>query len=65
MARPLAQQKINVRSVPFSSRRLQDLTDVNTSKLDDGSVLVYNKADEKFESTLNIDKNQNINGGHY
>ena len=58
------QQDLRIRTSSFQSRRIGDLTDVDTSTLEDGSVLVYNIATEKWESTITLEK-QIINGGNF
>ena len=46
--------------------RLSDLLDVDTSNASDGSFLLYNGDQQKFEATTELDNNNtNINGGHY
>lgn len=58
------QQDLRIRTSSFQSRRIGDLTDVDTATLEDGSVLVYNIATEKWESTITLEK-QIINGGNF
>jgi len=58
------QQDLRIRTSSFQSRRLGDLTDVDTTNLQDGSVLVYNSATTKFETTITLEK-QIINGGNF
>lgn len=45
-------------------RRLGDLADVDLSDLQDGSLLIYSAASEKFEASILLEK-QNINGGNF
>jgi len=45
-------------------RRLSDLVDVDLSGLEDGSLLIYSAATEKFVASRELEK-QNINGGHF
>lgn len=58
------QKDLRIRTSSFQSRRIGDLTDVDTSTLQDGSVLVYSTATEKWESTITLEK-QIINGGNF
>jgi hypothetical protein len=58
------QNDLRIRTSSFQSRRLGDLTDVDTTNLQDGSVLVYNSATTKFETTITLEK-QIINGGNF
>jgi len=58
------QKDLRIRTTSYQSRRIGDLTDVDTSSLEDGSVLVYNIATEKWESTITLEK-QIINGGNF
>lgn len=47
-----------------SVRRLSDMADVDLTGLEDGSLLIYSTASEKFEASRLLEK-QNINGGHF
>lgn len=58
------QNDLRIRTSSFQSRRLGDLTDVDTTNLQDGSVLVYNSSTTKFEATITLEK-QIINGGNF
>ena len=58
------QQDLRIRTSSFQSRRIRDLTDVDSSNLEDGSVLVYSTATEKLETTRTLEK-QIINGGNF
>lgn len=58
------QNDLRIRTSSFQSRRLADLTDVDTTNLQDGSVLVYNTSTTKFETTITLEK-QIINGGNF
>ena len=58
------QQDLRIRTSSFQSRRIRDLTDFDSSNLEDGSVLVYSTATEKFETTRTLEK-QIINGGNF
>lgn len=57
------QRDLRIRTA-FTATRLQDMTDVDTSVLEDGSVLVYSADLAKFQSTRTLEK-QIINGGNY
>jgi len=58
------QEDLRVRGSTFTNNRIQDLTDVDTSILEDGSVLVYSTESAKFISTRTLEK-QIINGGNF
>lgn len=58
------QNDLRIRTSSFQLRRLGDLTDVDTTNLQDGSVLVYNSSTTKFETTITLEK-QIINGGNF
>jgi len=58
------QNDLRIRTSSFQSRRLGALTDVDTTNLQDGSVLVYNSSTTKFETTITLEK-QIINGGNF
>ena len=58
------QNDLRIRTSSLQSRRLGDLTDVDTTNLQDGSVLVYNSSTTKFETTITLEK-QIINGGNF
>ena len=58
------QTDLRIRTSSFQSIRLGDLTDVDTTNLQDGSVLVYNSSTTKFETTITLEK-QIINGGNF
>lgn len=45
-------------------RKLSDLVDVDISAREDGSLLIYDEAQEKFVASRLLEK-QNINGGHF
>jgi len=53
-----------VRRVRPATNTIGELSNVDLSNLQDGSVLVYNQTTTNFESTLNLEK-QNVNGGNY
>ena len=53
-----------VRRVTDAGNNLSALNDVDLTNLGDGSLLIYNDASEKFEASIDLEK-QNINGGSY
>lgn len=53
-----------VRRVTQATVSIDDIRGVDTTGKVDGSVLVYNASTEKFEATLDLEK-QNINGGSF
>lgn len=53
-------------TVSGSNIRLNDLFDVDASRLGDGAVLLYNAEAEKWQATQIMDNiNTRINGGNY
>jgi len=56
--------KITVKTVPFTARRIRDLLDVDGSTLDDGAVFVYDESSDTFKTQLLLEK-QKINGGNF
>ena len=58
------QEDLRIRTSTYTSRRLSDLTDIDLTNLEDGSVLVYNTDLGKFEATRTLEK-QFINGGNF
>lgn len=49
---------------PSGPNQLGSATDLDTTNLEDGSVIVYNQNKSKFETTKTLEK-QNLEGGHY
>lgn len=45
-------------------RKIGDLVDVDVSAKEDGSLLIYDEAQDKFVASRLLEK-QNINGGHF
>ena len=45
-------------------KKLTELHDVDASNLVDGSIIVYNEAEDKFKTTTALEQ-QTINGGHF
>ena len=59
-------QEIVAQTVKIGSARLQDLADVDTSVLEDGSVLIYSTTDGTFKTKNEIDNsNTRIIGGSF
>jgi hypothetical protein len=56
--------KITVKTVPFTVRRLRDILDIDASTLEDGSVIVYNESTDTFITQTLLEK-QKINGGNF
>jgi hypothetical protein len=46
------------------AKKLSDLTDVDLSAKEDGSLLIYDEETGKFKASKLLDK-QEINGGHF
>lgn len=46
------------------ARKIGDLTDVDTSNLENGSLLIYNEDQEKFLASTLL-QNQTVNGGNF
>jgi hypothetical protein len=58
------QEDLRVRASTFTYSRIQDLSDIDVSILENGSVLVYNTESAKFTSTRTLE-NQTVEGGQY
>lgn len=56
--------KVFVNQSGLVVRRLSDLGDVDVNTKEDGSLLIYDVAQEKFVASRLLDK-QEINGGHF
>jgi len=56
---------VPIRRVTASTGTLAGLDDTDTSSLPNGAVLIWNSSSEKFVSKLEIDQDQDINGGSY
>lgn len=54
-----------IRRTQGTSGAIADAEDVDTSNLPNGSVLVWNSTTSKFVSQLDLDTDQDINGGSY
>ena len=46
------------------ARKIGDLTDVDTSNLENGSLLIYDENQEKFLASTLL-QNQTLNGGNF
>lgn len=53
-----------VRRVTQAAVTIDGVQGVDTTGKVDGSILIYNASTEKFEATLDLEK-QNINGGSF
>lgn len=58
------QDQIRVRSSVAVARRLEEFTNIDTTELDDGSVLVYNDVKTDWVATQELNK-QNVDGGEF
>ena len=56
--------KVLVNQSGMVVRRLSDLGDVDLSSKENGSLLIYDVAQEQFVASRLLDK-QEINGGHF
>lgn len=63
-ARILSQRQLKIRSESFIVRNVSDLTDVNTTNLENGSLLIFNTSTNKWTASRLLD-NQTIEGGHF
>lgn len=55
---------VGIQGASAADASISTLGDVDTSALNDGSVLVYKMNTHKWTSTLTLDA-QNMEGGHY
>jgi hypothetical protein len=53
-----------VRRVTSGAFRIENLSDADTTGIQDGSLLVYKTSTQKWTATIELD-NQNLNGGSY
>lgn len=58
------QHDLRIRTSTFTKTRLANFDDVDSSNLEDGSVLVYSTEKSKWETTRVLEK-QIINGGNF
>lgn len=56
--------KITVKTVPFTTRRLRDILDIDASVLEDGAVIVYDESTDTFKTQTLLEK-QTLNGGNF
>lgn len=54
-----------VRRVTEGQFEVNNLGDVDTTNLDNGSLLIYKTATQKWTATKDVEEGQNINGGSY
>jgi hypothetical protein len=60
------QQEVVAQTVKLGVVKLQDLSDVDTSLLDEGSLLIYNSSSSKFEAKSEVsNSNTRIIGGSF
>jgi len=58
------QDQIRVRSSVAVARRLEEFTNIDTTDLNDGSLLVYNDVKTDWVATQDLVK-QNVDGGEF
>jgi len=58
------QDQIRVRSSVAVARRLEEFTNIDTTDLNDGSLLVYNDIKTDWVATQDLNK-QNVDGGEF
>lgn len=58
------QEDLRIRTSTFTNRRINEMTDIDVTNLEDGSVLVYSTNLGKWEATRTLEK-QIINGGNF
>jgi hypothetical protein len=63
-ARIKKEDNLNVRSSLTLSRRLEQFTNIDSSNLENGSVLVYKEPTENWTATRDLDQ-QNVDGGEF
>ena len=54
-----------VRRVSQGQFNVSKLGDVDVTNLDNGSLLIYKTATQKWTATKDVEEGQNINGGSY
>lgn len=54
-----------VRRVTSGAFTVNNLSDVDVSSLENGSLLIYNTSTSKWTASKNVEDGQNINGGSY
>ena len=63
-ARVKQQDDLRVRSSLTITRRLEQFTNIDTSNLESGSVLVYKEPTENWTATRDLNQ-QNVDGGEF
>ena len=63
-ARVKQKDDLNVRSSLTVTRRLEQFTNIDSSNLENGSVLVYKEPAEKWTATRNLNQ-QIVDGGEF
>jgi len=56
--------KITVKTVPFTVKRLRDILDVDSTILENGALLVYDANTDTFK-TQTLLESQTLNGGNF
>jgi hypothetical protein len=56
--------QITVKTVPFTTRRLRDILDIDATVLEDGAVIVYDESTDTFKTQTLLEK-QTLNGGNF
>ena len=65
-ARVSQQQEIVAQTVKHGVVKLKDLSDVDISQLEEGSMLIYNSTEDKFETKSEVSNgNLRIIGGSF
>lgn len=59
-----SQRELRIKPSPFAIRTIADLTDLDLTGAEDGSVLIFKSETEKWTATRLLD-NQFIEGGHF
>jgi len=55
---------VRSRSAFIIAKNLEEFTNINTDNIADGSMLVYNLANEDWDA-INVQRNQNIDAGEF
>jgi len=53
-----------IRRINQARININEIQGIDLTNLEDGSLLIYSNASEKFEASRDLEK-QNINGGNY
>lgn len=59
-----AQRELKLKTESFIVRNVSDLTDIDTTNLENGSLLIFNTSTNKWTASRLLD-NQTIEGGHF